>query len=275
MSAAQNPVVPRVSTSNSACTAARVFKLAFLVLLLLALYTQISAGLVRDWLALYLAWMDRRQTLAQSIVPNSRGLWMVGLSGALFVFGKLSATEFFSRIAMVICLAGMIWTFWGTARLLALGRPLVLLAAMVPPPALVIDRLTLPLRLLASTWATTIAQAAGISVNQDGNVIHLATISLGVADACSGLSSLLAMFVTALLISFMVCESLWLRAALALLSIPLAVIFNVIRIAGTALLADYQPEAAMGFYHLFSGWLVFVLGAVTVYGMAKLLARAG
>jgi exosortase len=110
-------------------------------------------------------------------------------------------------------------------------------------------------------------------VNQDGNIIHLAEISLGVGDACSGLNSLLAMLVTALLLSFMNCEGAWLRSLLVLLAVPLAVVFNILRIAGTAVIADYHAEAAMGFYHAFSGWLVFVLGAAVLFGLSKLLAR--
>ena len=95
------------------------------------------------------------------------------------------------------------------------------------------------------------------------------------AEACSGINSLLAMFVTAVLVGMMMCGSLWARGLLALLSIPIAVFFNIVRITGTAVIADYQPDAAMGFYHLFSGWFIFVLGTASVFGLAKLLARAG
>jgi exosortase len=264
-------------------------KVISISLLIVLVYAQTTVGLVKDWIneeslsygiliapmALYLAWMDRQITWAKPVVPTSRGLWMIGLASFLFLFGKLSAFDYFTRMSLVICVAGLVWTFWGSARLETLGRPLVLLIAMVPPPALIMDRASLPLRLLASDYATSIARYLGITVNQEGNMIHLAQISLGVGDACSGLNSLLAMLVTALLLSFMNCEGVWIRALLVALAIPLAVVFNILRIAGTAVIADYHAEAAMGFYHLFSGWVVFVAGAVVLYGLSKLLARFG
>jgi len=224
-------------------------------------------------MALYMAWLDRHETLQQPIAPTARGLWLVSGACFMFIFGRLSATDFFSRISLVMCLSGIIWTFWGTARMWKLAKPLVLLATMVPPPVLIMDRLSLPLRLLASNWATMTAQALGVSVNQDGNVIHLATVTLGVAEACSGINSLLAMFVTAVLLSMMMCDRLWARVVLPLLSIPIAVFFNIVRITGTAVIADYHPEAAMGFYHMLSGWLIFVLGAASMFALAKFLTR--
>ena len=256
-------------------------------LLILLVYAQTAVGLVKDWIseeslsygiliapmALFLAWTDRETTFSTPVMPTRRGLWLIGAASFLFLVGKLSAFDYFTRMSLVVCIAGLVWTFWGRVRLGTLGRPLVLLIAMVPPPALIMDRASLPLRLLASDYATSIARTLGVTVNQDGNIIHLAEISLGVGDACSGLNSLLAMLVTALLLSFMNCEGAWLRSLLVLLAVPLAVVFNILRIAGTAVIADYHAEAAMGFYHAFSGWLVFVLGAAVLFGLSKLLAR--
>jgi exosortase/archaeosortase family protein len=55
--------------------------------------------------------------------------------------------------------------------------------------------------------------------------------------------------------------------------VPLAIAVNVLRVAGTAVLADYQPESAMGFYHLFSGWLVFIMGFGMLWLLGKLIFR--
>ncbi len=100
----------------------------------------------------------------------------------------------------------------------------------------------------------------GVSIFRDGNIIHLATTSLGVEEACSGLHSLPALVVGSLLLGFLANASILGRILLLVISIPLAIAVNVLRVTGTALLADYRPEFAMGFYHSFSGWLVFVLG---------------
>jgi exosortase len=280
----ESDTLPANAAGSSLPSAPRVLLIGLLFVLL---YGQIVAGLARDWwqepslsygmllppMAFYFAWMERAQLIALPAHPTRNGLWLVGLSSLLFVFGKLSATEYFYRLSLVVCLAGLIWTAWGSAGLTVLARPLVLLGAMVPPPALIMDRLSLPLRLLASDWSTVIAQGMGVTVNRDGNIINLANISLGVEDACSGLNSLLAMMVTALLLSFISCPAVWGRFLLVAFAIPLAVFFNILRIAGTAVIADYQPDVAMGFYHMFSGWAVFVAGALSLWTVAKAVER--
>src|SRR5262249_39742003 len=155
-----------------------------------------------------------------------------------------------------VLLAGLTWTFWGAPRAQSLGFPLVLLATMVPLPAIVYNMVAAPLQLFASQVATSLAQALGVSIYRDGNIIHLANTSLGVAEACSGLHSLSALVVGSLLLGFLEDASITGRILLCLISIPLAVAVNVLRVAGTAVLADYRLEFAEGFYHAFSGWLV-------------------
>jgi len=281
------PTLTTVASGSNQVSRVSMLKALSILLLIILVYAQTTVGLVKDWIneeslsygilispmALFMSWTDLKITLATPRQPARAGLWLVALASVLFLFGKLSAFDYFTRMSLVICTAGLVWTFWGRARLETLARPLVLMIAMVPPPALIMDRASLPLRLLASDYATTIARLFGVTVNQDGNIIHLAQVSLGVGDACSGLNSLLAMIVTALLLSFMNCEGVWLRCLLVALAVPLAVVFNIFRIAGTAVIADYHAEAAMGFYHMFSGWVVFVAGAVVLYGFSKALAR--
>jgi exosortase len=144
---------------------------------------------------------------------------------------------------------------------------------MVPLPTLVYNSLAAPLQLFASEVATNLAQAAGVAVFRDGNIIHLANISLGVEEACSGLNSLSALIVASLLLGYLLCSRISSRIVLALLSIPLAIAINIIRITGTAIIADYRPEFALGFYHSFSGWLVFLVAFGVLYGLALILTR--
>jgi exosortase len=260
-------------------------KIGLVVGLLAALFAHVVPDLVSDWwndsessygmlippIALYLAYSNRRWTLAVPPQPTLKGLWLVGLGCLVFLLGSLSSEFFLARISLVILLTGFIWTFWGTARFRTLAFPLVLLATMVPLPAIVYNSLAAPLQLFASALATDLAQALGVSVYRDGNIIHLANTSLGVAEACSGLHSLSAMMVASLLLGFVHQMNVGRRILLFLLSVPLAISINVLRITGTALLADYQADFALGFYHSFTGWLVFVLGFGGLWVTAKML----
>lgn len=262
-------------------------KIAITVGLIAALYSFILPDLAWEWwtvdsssygmlippIALYLLWIRRETIFAIPPRPDGRGLAIVGAACLVFLLGQLAAEFFLARISFVILLAGLTWTFWGVTRLRAMAFPFVLLLTMVPLPGLVYNSVAAPLQLLASSAATDIAQALGVSIYRDGNIIHLATTSLGVAEACSGLNSLSSLVVGSLLLGYLEDASIAGRILLTLLSVPLAIAVNVVRVAGTALLADYRPEFAMGFYHMFSGWLIFVIGFVMLWVLGKLIFR--
>lgn len=241
-------------------------------------YEESSYGMVVVPLALAMAYLQRRKTFSIAPRPTFAGLWTLALGCLTLLLGQLAGEYFLMRISFVIVLAGLIWTFWGTARAKTLAFPLVLLATMVPLPGIIYQNLATPLQLLASRLATDLAQAMGVSIYRDGNIIHLANTTLGVAEACSGLHSLPALVVGALLLGFLLQASMLARILLVVIAVPLAIAVNVLRVTGTAVLADYRPEFAEGFYHSFSGWLVFVVGfgVLWLIGQAalKLIGRA-
>ena len=232
-----------------------------------------SHGILIPPFALYIVYLGRRSTLSIVPHPDWRGLGLTFLACLILLMGQLASEFFLSRISLIFLIGGLIWTFWGVERLRSLAFPLILLATMVPLPAIVYNTAAAPLQLFASTLATDLAQTLGVSIYRDGNVIHLANASLGVEEACSGLHSLSALVVASLLLGFLEQAAILGRVLLFVLSVPLAIAVNVVRVTGTALLADYRLEYAMGFYHSFSGWLVFVLGFGTLWLVGKLLFR--
>jgi exosortase len=266
---------------------ALLLKTAVVVGLSAFLFWDVLIGMARDWwttpalsqgmlippLALYIAWLGRDRTLQVDARPDYRGLALTLLACAMFVLGKLASEFFLLRFSFVALLAGFAWTFWGPQRLRTLAFPFLLLATMVPLPVMLYNTLAAPLQLFASDMATRIAQSLSISVYRDGNVIQLAHLSLGVAEACSGLTSLSALAVGGLIVGYLVCSSMLSRSLLCLASIPIAIGVNVLRVAATAILADYDESFAMGFYHMFSGWVVFVGGLGLLYVTAMVLNR--
>jgi exosortase len=232
-----------------------------------------SYGMLVPPTALYIAYLQRNVTFALPAQRTLRGLWLVAFGCIVFLLGKLAGEFFLARISFVFLLAGLAWTFWGTKRFRTLAFPFVLLATMVPLPAIVYNTLAAPLQLFASRIATELAQMLGVSIFRDGNIIHLATTSLGVEEACSGLHSLPALVVGSLLLGFVANASLLGRILLLVVSVPLAIAVNVLRVTGTAVLADYRPEFAMGFYHSFSGWLVFVCGFGALWLIGQLFFK--
>ena len=262
-------------------------QIAVLVAVMAALYLTVIPDLAVEWwteesssygmlvppMAICIALQRRRLTWAHPALPDARGLWVVGASCVMFLAGRLAAEFYLSRISLVFLLAGITWTFWGWPRFRTLLFPFVLLGTMVPLPAIVFTAAAAPLQLFASAVATDLAQRLGVSIYRDGNIIQLAGISLGVAEACSGLNSLCSLAVGALLLGFIEASSMKGSIALFVLSIPLAIAVNVVRVTGTAVLADYRPAFATGFYHAFSGWLLFVFGFAMLWLLAKLMFR--
>jgi exosortase len=262
-------------------------RLVIVTSLVIAVYAEILIDLAREWwtrpeasygilippFAFYLAYLGREQTRALPKRPDLRGLGLVATACLILLCGKLASEFFLCRISFILMLTGLAWTFWGVRRLRSVAFSLGLLTTMVPIPAILYNAAAAPLQLFASKVATQLAQMFGITVFRDGNVIHLANISLGVAEACSGLHSLSALIVASLVLGFIENLSAFGKLLIFALSAPLAIMVNVFRVTGTAVLADAKPDLALGYYHAFSSWLVFLIGFGILWLATKLVFR--
>jgi exosortase len=252
------------------------------------LYAPVIAKLVHDWtqdenyshgflivpLAMFFAW-ERRQRLAGTPnAPSWAGLLVVLAALALVVVGTLGAELFLTRVSLIVMMAGALLFLHGWGHLRILGWPLAFLLLMVPLPAIVFNQIAFPLQLLASRVGTTAIQACAVPVLREGNVIILANTSLEVADACSGIRSLISLLTLGIVYGYFADPRPWMRAVIALATIPIAIAANAARVAGTGVLAHYYgPQAAEGFFHTFSGWLVFVVAFLMLFVLVRALAR--
>jgi exosortase len=230
-----------------------------------------SHGLLVAPLALFIVWRDRARWRETGSAAGWGGLVVVLAACLTYLLGKLGAEFFLARFSFLLTISGLVWTFLGWQALRRLAFPLLLLTSVIPLPVIVYNSLAAPLQLLASRASTQVTQWLGISVYRDGNIIQLAQTSLGVAEACSGLRSLSSLTVAALLLGFLECSRIRTRVLLVALSIPVAILFNILRVTGTAVLAEQNPDLALGFYHSVTGWLVFVGGFATLFAGMKLL----
>ena len=136
----------------------------------------------------------------------------------------------------------------------------------IPIPIIIFNEVALPLQFLASRLATGLLQFLGVPVLREGNVIRLPSMSLEVVEACSGIRSLMSLVTLAVFYGKLLEERWWNRIILVLAAIPIAVAANGLRVMGTGLLGQYwSPDKAEGFFHTFSGWLIFVLSLGMLY----------
>ena len=229
-----------------------------------------SHGFFVPAFSLYVLWHDRACLAGQPTQPSSWGIFIVVLALAVLVIGVLGAELFLSRVSLLLLIAGLVIFFQGWTFFRAVLFPWAFLILMIPIPAILFTQITFPLQILASKLAALLLPLAGVPVFREGNVINLPAMPLEIAEACSGIRSLLSLTALAIIYGYLSEPRIWTRVALAVASVPIAVAANSLRIVGTGLLVQYwDPRKAEGFFHSFSGWLVFVVSL----GMLLLVHR--
>ncbi|MBV9572718.1 MAG: exosortase [Acidobacteriales bacterium] len=231
-----------------------------------------SHGFFVPAFSLFVLWKERERLAKVVRAPSAWGLPIIALSLCVLVVGVLGAELFLSRVSLLVLIAGMVIFFLGWKFFKAVLLPWAFLLLMIPLPNIIFNQITFPLQLLASKFAAATLPLAGVPVLREGNVINLPAMALEVAEACSGIRSLLSLVTLALIYGYLLEKRIWVRVVLALASIPIAVMANSLRIVGTGLLVQYwDPNKAEGFFHLFSGWLIFVVSLVMLFLLHKLL----
>jgi exosortase len=231
-----------------------------------------SHGFLIVPLAAYFAWERRDRLAAAPLRPSLMGI--VVLAGSLLVLlaGLLGAELFLSRVSLVGTLAGVVLFVLGWTHLRILAFPLAFLLLMIPIPAIIFNQIAFPLQLVASQFGEFCIASANIPVLREGNVLVLAHTTLEVAEACSGIRSLVSLITLGIVYGYFMDDRLWMRVAIVLSTIPVAILANGARVAGTGIAAQwFGPRAAEGFFHEFSGWAVFVVSFVMLLVIQRLL----
>jgi exosortase len=252
------------------------------------LYWPVLTRLVHDWLnddnyshgiiilplAAYFAWERRRQLADSGAAPSLWGFGVVALGLAMLLAGTLGAELFLTRVSFLVTLTGGIIVALGWPAVRTLAFPLGFLLLMIPIPAIIFNQIAFPLQLVASQVGEAGMNAAGVPVLREGNVMILAHTTLEVAEACSGIRSLISLLTLGILFGYFTDPRASVRIGIALATVPIAIVTNGLRVAGTGILAHFfGEEAAQGFFHTFSGWIVFIVAFLIMFVMARLLVR--
>lgn len=231
-----------------------------------------SHGFFVPLFSAFVIWQERSRLTRLSPRPSWWGLLFLGFGLCVLVVGQMGAEVFLSRFSMLIVLAGLIVLFLGWSFFCALLFPWAFLLLMIPIPAIVFNQITFPLQLLASWVASTTLPWMGVPVLREGNVIVLPAMALEVADACSGIRSLMSLTALAVIYGYLMERRVAVRVLLALAALPIAVAANSLRVVGTGLLVQYwDPDKAQGFFHEFQGWLMFVASLVMLFVLHRVL----
>jgi exosortase A len=278
-----------LASSRSFWTARRVgfaWRAGLVCGLLLLIYFQVLAKLITDWwnipdfshgflvpiFAGYLVWVRREELRKTRRAPYWVGVALVAFALFTLMVGIYGAELFLSRLSIVILLAGLALAFGGPQVLRELRFPILVLLLAIPIPAIIFTQITLPLQSLASELASVLLPIFGVPVLREGNIIQLPSMTLEVAEACSGIRSLMSLLTVAVFYGYFFERIPWKRVILALASIPIAIAANALRILGTGLCVHYwNPDKAVGFFHEFSGWVMFLVSLACLFFLHRLL----
>jgi exosortase len=254
---------------------------------LLAVYAPALYDLVRDWaqddnyshgflvpiVSGWLLWQKRAQLKAAAQVIDRTGLALLILGGLLFILGNGGAEYFTMRVSFVVMLFGLVWYLFGRDVVRLAWFELGFLLFMVPIPYVIYFALTFPMQLLASKITAGTLSAIGMEVYRQGNILHLpGGTSLEVAEACSGMRSLVSLLALGALYAFMTQKRAVGKTILFLATIPIAVIANVFRVFVTALLATTVTAGITTEpWHSMMGMSVFVVSFVLLFILGAIL----
>jgi exosortase len=218
-------------------------------------------------------WERREYVLSLPVARSMWGAALIAYGAVQACLGALGAEILLQGTAFVISVAGLVLLLAGGRVFRAVWFPLALLLFMVPVPGVVYKQVTFPLQLLASRLAEWSVEVLGYTVLREGNILEVAGSQLSVAEACSGIRSLLSLTFFSLAYGYLATGRFWLRAVLAVSAAPVAVAANSLRITIATVLSERDPDLAEGFFHGFSGWLAFLVSVAAIIAIHLLLSR--
>jgi exosortase len=265
-----------------------------------------SHGLLIPFVVVVILWLERKR-----LSETKRDPWIwIGAGGiALSLFmlwaGTAGAELFVQRVSLVLILLSVVIFFFGARIIQLLAIPLFLLVLAIPIPQILFNRVAFPLQLFASRCAVSAMWFLNIPVLRQGNVMEIMPRGasepkrLAVVEACSGIRSLMTLITLAVIYAYFtkprgpqtsggagdaksqtkvgamfLSVAFWRGLVLIVSAIPIAILTNAVRVSGTGVLAHYYgTRVADGFFHSFSGWVVYIAAALLLFATAWLFDR--
>ena len=234
-------------------------------------YLYMEHGILVVPAAAYMAWTNREKLKKVPRQPSAWGLALLAWGALQALLGTAAQWIWVSRMAFLISLVGCIALLFGLPMVKALAYPLCVLILMVAPPTFVYERLTLSLQLLASRVGESCLNLLGYSVLREGNVLEMVGVKLSVAEACSGIRSLLAIIFMCALYNYFFVETRGMRLLIFVAAIPIAILANAGRIVATAVASQYDLSLISGTAHETFGYVSVAFAALGCMGLHVLL----
>jgi exosortase len=229
-----------------------------------------SHGFLVPIVVLWIVWKQRARWESLPAEPSLWGLAVLAAGAGMQFISALGGGLFAGSLAFLVSVAGAVLSLGGFAWLRELAWPLLLTLFMLPKLASAYNQVTLPLQLLASRIAAGILTAAGIGVIREGNILDVAGHRVWVVEACNGIRYLLSLGFMAVVFAYLADAKPWMRVALLVAAVPIAILANAARVAAAA----WLPSLDAGTPHAISGVVLFVLCLATLAVVRRLVNKA-
>ena len=238
------------------------------------LVDEYSHGFLIAPLAIYFAWEQRAALRRTRIAPSWWGVGLLLLGVAALALGRLGVELMAMRTAFLLTLHGLVLLLLGPHIYRVLAFPLFFSFLMIPLPQSLQNTITFPMQLIASDLAMYPLYWMQIPALREGNIIHLSQSTLLVAEACSGLRSVMALGTLGVVFAYFFRRSWAKRAIIVLSTLPIAILVNAFRVALTGFLTHhYGEEAAQGVIRTTEGFFTFGLAFALLLAEATLIDR--
>ncbi|HVP37170.1 MAG TPA: exosortase/archaeosortase family protein [Terriglobales bacterium] len=264
-----------------------------LIILFIGLYLQVIIGLIGDWwvdsnyshgflvplVSAYLVWKKKDKLITLERKKSYLGFLILLLGLGIYIVGTAGAEYFSARLSLVIVLFGLIFYLNGKEWAKELLFPIAFLAFMVPIPNVIYYAIAFPMQLLSSKLTQTLLHFIGLPSVRQGNIILLPNYSMEVAEACSGLRSLVSLLALGAFFAYVTFprepdsrKSNFKRLILFISVFPIAIGANIFRIFITAIGAYViSPKLAEDFLHKLSGLVVFLISVFSLFIISQII----
>lgn len=221
--------------------------------------TQYSLAFLVPPISGYFIWKKWPEAKQLKRNPSAWGLALIGVALLLHLAGTILDISGPSSFSMLIAIVGGCLYFHGPALIRALAFPLAYMIFLVPMPGGVLDLVGFPLQLWASGTTAAILRSTGMEVTRSGVNLAVPGYNFQVAQACSGLSSLVALVGVTAVYAYLTKLPTAYKWVLFLLALPIALAANVVRITTIALVGyEWGPDVATNIYHDWSSPILFL-----------------
>lgn len=257
-----------------------ITKFVIVLILLVLLFAPVIWELISVWatdddyshgffvipLSLWMVWRKRATLISLTVKVLWIGLPLFAAGLIAYYISFVTKFHTVTYLSMILTIFGLLLFLTGLQPTKELLFPLLFLLFMFPIPSTYYVLITNPLKLVITKISAQVIYLLGIPVFCDGNLLVFANTQLEVAEACSGVRSMYSFLMLGCLFGFLGRNRKALMILLVVSTLPLALFINVIRVAGTGIISNYYgPEFAQGFFHQFTGFILFFLGFVFLY----------